>query len=217
MFRSTKTSICLAILCLIAAAALPGWKNISTAANSKAPQRDSVERNIVYGSNVNYLKKQEKLGMDIYYPKNMIAGKKYPLVMMLHGGSFLNGRKENLGTHCKILADSGFIAVTINYRLGWNAGSVYGGCEKVDVNSLIAATYRAVQDTHAAMRFLVANANQYHIDTKWLFIGGSSAGGFIALDMAYITQKFAGEKMANAVTTLGKLDTASNRLKTPSK
>jgi acetyl esterase/lipase len=210
--KSSKTSKAVIILCLIVVSALFGWTSVSKSPQIK-PQQDSVERNVVYGSNLNVQGNTQKLDMDIYYPKNRIAGKRYPLVMMLHGGSFLNGRKESLGTHCKILADSGFVAVTINYRLGWNAASVFSGCDKIDVNSLIAATYRSVQDTHAAMRFLVANANKYDIDTKWLFIGGSSAGGFIALDMAYLTQKFAAEKMADAVATLGKLDTAGNKFK----
>lgn len=207
MLKASKI-ISYTLICLMVTVAV-AWKSTKRVRINKT-QQDTSELNIIYGSNINAEGKQQKLGLDIYYPPNAAAGKKYPLVMMIHGGTFLSGRKENMTALCKQLADSGFVAVTINYRLGWNVYSALGGCEKVDVNSLTLASYRAVQDTHAAMRFLAANATKYRIDTKWPFIGGASAGGVIALDIAYLTQKFAAEKLAYAVTTLGKLDTASN-------
>jgi acetyl esterase/lipase len=176
----------------------------------KRSLQDSSQRNVVYGSNITFEGKQQSLKLDIFFPPDVEPGKNYPMVMLIHGGTFLNGSKGNLTAHCKQLADSGFVAVSIDYRLGWNVFSALGGCDKVDVNSLTQANYRAMQDTHAAMRFLVANADKYHIDTKWLFIGGGSAGAITALDVAYMTQKFANDKLAYAVSTLGNIDTASN-------
>jgi poly(3-hydroxybutyrate) depolymerase len=209
MLKIPKTAVC-TLFCLMIAGTL-AWKYKAPVPIAK-PQQDSIERNVVYGSNINAGGKQQKLDMDIYYPPNVATGKKYPLVLIIHGGSFLNGRKENMSPICQQLADSGFVAVTINYRLGWNATSALGGCNTIDINSLTQATYRATQDAHAAMRFLAANAAKYHIDTKWLFIGGGSAGGAIALNIVYHTQKFADEKLSAAVAGLGKLDTAGNTL-----
>jgi predicted peptidase len=208
MLKAIKTpGICI-VVCLLLAIGFSSWKTGATQITPE--QKDTSLRNIIYGNNINADGKKQDLKMDIFFPPNVVPGKTYPMVMLIHGGTFLNGNKGNLTVHCKQLADSGFVAVSIDYRLGWNVFSALGGCDKVDVNSLTQANYRAVQDTHAAMRFLVANADKYHIDTKWLFIGGGSAGAITALDLVYMTQKFANDKLAYAVSTLGNIDTASN-------
>ncbi|GAB3920713.1 alpha/beta hydrolase [Mucilaginibacter myungsuensis] len=172
---------------------------------------DSIIRNVIYGNNLNFEGNKQDLTMDIYLPPNMATGKTYPLVLMIHGGTFLTGSKENMVPICKQMADSGFVAVTINYRKGWNALSMMSGCNGVDVASLTKATYRAVQDAHAAMRYLADNAKQYHIDKNWMFIGGGSAGGVMALDVAYLNQQTADKQLADIAKTLGDLDKASNK------
>ena len=91
-----------------------------TVKNHRQNLQDTNLRNVVYGSNIMADgKTTQTLTMDIYYPPNMVDGKKYPMVLMIHGGTFLNGSKENMGPICKQMADSGFVAVTINYRKGW--------------------------------------------------------------------------------------------------
>ncbi len=50
------------------------------------------------------------------------------------------------------------------------------------------ARYRAIQDGHAAIRFVVNNENAVRIDTSWLFLGGQSAGSLLALGMVYADQ-----------------------------
>lgn len=182
-----------------------------TAKNHKQYLQDTNLRNVVYGSNIMADgKTTQTLTLDIYYPPNMLAGKKYPMVMMMHGGTFFSGSKENMAGICKQMADSGFVAVTINYRKGWNVASAIGGCQTIDVNSLTMANYRAFQDGHAALRFLTENAAKYHIDSNWLFVGGASAGGVMALNIAYFNQKAADDKFSQIVGSLGKLDKVSN-------
>lgn len=200
-----------ALACAFVLLSIVAFKAGHTSAKRNT-QQDTAALNVVYGSNINYLGKQQVLTMDIYYPSKRVEGKVYPMVMMIHGGSFLNGNKEAMTGHCKQLADSGFVAVTINYRKGWDANSIAKGCEGVDAQGIINANYRAAQDAHAAMRYLVANANKYHIDTKWLFIGGSSAGAITALDIVYLDQKYADGQLPASVAALGKVDTASNKL-----
>lgn len=176
-----------------------------------AKLQDTSALNIPYGKNINSAGKEQTLTMDIYYPKNAVEGKVYPMVMLMHGGGFLTGSKENMAGPCKQLADSGFVAVTINYRKGWNIESRLGGCEGVDLTSLMLANYRALQDAHAAMRFLRANAPKHKIDPEWMFIGGSSAGAVTALNVVYLNQQFADQKFAAAINSLGKLDRGSNK------
>ncbi|TZF86472.1 alpha/beta hydrolase (plasmid) [Pedobacter sp. BS3] len=165
---------------------------------------------VEYGKNVNYQGDNEKLLMDIYWPKT--GKKQYPLVVLIHGGSFVGGDKKGFRPSLAQLADSGFVAVSINYRLGWNRPKVTDGCN-ADLSDLPNAVYRAFQDGHAALRFLVHHAAQYHIDPDWIFVGGASAGGIIALNLTYMDQKHADTEFAPQIKKFGKLNNASNDLK----
>lgn len=168
--------------------------------------------NVIYGQNINYQGKNESLSMDIYFPTNMVAGKKYPLAITIHGGGYISGTKESAGLKCQILADSGFVAATIDYRVGWNASSQ--ACIG-DMTSLKEATYRANQDINAALRFLVSKATEYSIDTSWIFVSGGSAGACIALSCAYNTDAFEKRTHPDIVAKLGGLNNATNRLTNP--
>ncbi len=151
------------------------------------------------------------LTMDLYFPQRE-EGKKYPLVLLMHGGGFLSGSKEAMKAHCKLLADSGFIAVTINYRKGWeNGGNAYS-CNG-NIASLEMAIYRATQDARAAMRFLVEKQKEFAIDTAWLFAGGSSAGGVMAFNLAYLDEETAKATFSTAHKALGALDKSTNKYK----
>jgi poly(3-hydroxybutyrate) depolymerase len=172
----------------------------------------SNDLNVEYGSNTNVKNEKQSLKMDIYLPPNAVEGKKYPMIMIMHGGGFLTGKKEDMAGPCKQLADSGFVTVSIEYRMGWNFLSKLAGCNYVDIKSLMLANYRAMQDAHAAMRFLKKNAGKYQIDTDWLFIGGSSAGAVTALNVAYVTDKYAKSNFTEAYNTLGELGKATNKI-----
>jgi hypothetical protein len=66
------------------------------------------------------------------------------------------------------------------------------GSHPVDSNDAGAAVMRAVHDARAAVRYFRKNArdggNTYKIDTNNIYFGGASAGGFIALHLAYMDQ-----------------------------
>jgi len=147
--------------------------------------------------------------MDIYFPANASTANKYPLVMMIHGGAFTSGDKSDFSNHCQLLADSGFVAVSINYRLGWRAG--VSSCDG-DTASKRLAVYRAMQDANAALRFLVSKAGSYAIDTSWVFIGGGSAGSGTALTTSYIPDAVAQLLAPTERTQLGPLNTSGNNL-----
>ncbi|HMW67358.1 MAG TPA: alpha/beta hydrolase [Chitinophagaceae bacterium] len=156
------------------------------------------------GNNVNLL-------LDIYFPPAATTAKKYPLFVMIHGGGYVGGDKNGNADECRVMADSGFIAVSINYRLGWRKGA--GNCNG-DTADLNKAMYRGLQDAHAALRFLVSKKNEYAIDENWIFIGGSSAGGNIALNTAYINPMVAMQAFPGLNTLLGAINTSGNSLTT---
>jgi acetyl esterase/lipase len=177
--------------------------------STKKVQLLSNLTNIQYGSNKDTSGNMVSLALDLYFPAGASTGNKYPLVMMIHGGSYLNGDKADLTSDCEILADSGFVVASINYRLGWRAGT--GQCDG-DESSELEAGYRALQDANAAMRFLMAKASQYSIDPAWVFIGGNSAGSSLALNTVYIPDNIAMTFLPADYNLLGPLNNADNTL-----
>ena len=107
----------------------------------------------------------------------------------------------------------GYVVASIDYRLGMNI---------FDQDLATRAVYRGVQDSRSAIRFFradAANANTYRIDPNKVFIGGHSAGAFIALHNMYLDKE--GERpistgiwmqSGNNVPDQGCLDCVSNNL-----
>ena len=96
------------------------------------------------------------LHLDIFRPQNDTL-EKHPLVMLVHGGAFYFGSKDDksITRWCQHLASLGYVTASIDYRIGFLPS----------MGSIGRAGYRAVQDAHAAMRFLVSHQEEYGIDT----------------------------------------------------
>jgi hypothetical protein len=120
------------------------------------------------------------LTMDVYVPSDDALLTR-PCVMLAYGGAYIFGSKEDedIRSTCDSLARKGYVAVSINYRMGLSV---------LDENSSIRAIYRAAQDFSAAVRYMKAHAGEYQIDPEYIFAGGVSAGGFSALHMAYMEE-----------------------------
>lgn len=120
-----------------------------------------------------------ELTLDLYQP-SLPTGPK-PLILFLHGGAFYVGDKQEPAYRdfCKHFASMGYVTASMNYRMGFHVGK--GEIER--------AGYVALQDAHAAMRFLVSHAAEYGIDPARLFVAGSSAGSITALNLAFMTEK----------------------------
>ncbi len=87
-----------------------------------------VVRDVEFGMDYDTAGQAEHLLLDIYFPASDSLEQKFPLVLMMHGGSYLNGDKGWISKSCEILADSGFVAVSMNYRRGWRTN---GGCDRI--------------------------------------------------------------------------------------
>ena len=119
------------------------------------------------------------LDMDVYLPVSNESVRR-PLLMLIHGGAFFNGDKQGAGYKewGRYFASRGYVVASINYRIGFQP---YGS-KHVD-----RAGYRALQDARAAMCYLLRHPELYPIDPNYLFVGGSSAGGITALNLAFMT------------------------------
>lgn len=140
---------------------------------------------------VEVLRKKD-LKMDIFLPPASDTLKQRPLIILAHGGGFVDialMRKTLLvGTRhnqdIQALADSlahrGFVTASISYRLGFNP---------LSKKSYQRAVWRGAQDMSAAIRFFRENAITFRIDPEAVFVGGSSAGAICALHSCFMESK----------------------------
>ncbi len=113
-----------------------------------------------------------------------------PLIIWAHGGGFLFGDKTSIDILplSQDFARMGYVTASIDYRLGMN--NLFTGPDSVDATESV---IRAVHDARAAIRFFkknyTENGNTYGIDTSNIFFGGVSAGGVMAVHLAYLNKE----------------------------
>jgi len=138
---------------------------------------------VPYGEAIEYTGDDTILLMDVYLPKGDNFARR-PLIVMAFPGSFTSGVRQSpdLIELCTYFSERGYVCASIDYRLGIPANT--DSCQFL-------ALWRGVQDMMASVRYFYKDAqtaNQFRIDTNQIFIGGSSAGAFIALNYAYFKQ-----------------------------
>ena len=121
--------------------------------------------------------------MDIYQPLGDTALLR-PLVILAHGGSFMHGDRhsDRLPAMCRELAQRGYVAVSIDYRLTNLAAMAARP-------SAYRAIIRSVADGRASVAWFlreIDNDNTYRIDKNKIFFGGSSAGAILAEQLGFI-------------------------------
>ena len=157
-----------------------------------------------YKSHVIKGKKSLPLQMDIYQPKNDVSVNR-PVFVMVHGGAFLFGDKQNLlltelADH---LVKKGYVVISPNYRLG----STLLGLDAIE-----RTIYSGVQDIRAVLRYIVHHKDELRIDPKSIYLGGSSAGGIISLTTAFMDSSEIFKSVGKTLlrSDLGSLDTSGN-------
>lgn len=104
---------------------------------------------------------ERALKADVYFPKN--KSKKYPGVVLIHGGGWRSGDKYQTASMAIALANAGYVAVCVEYRL-----------------SLEAKYPAAVYDIKAAIRWARGQSKNLNLDAKKIATLGMSAGGQLA-------------------------------------
>ncbi len=111
----------------------------------------------------------ETVKADLYRPDD---DQIYPLVIMIHGGAWSAGDKWNLVDHAREMAQAGFVALSINYRLA----------PKHQMPDQIA-------DCRAALVWAAQQAELWKADTNRLCLWGYSAGAQLSAWMATAPQE----------------------------
>ena len=125
----------------------------------------SVTQNILYGNDKN------NNVFDFCYPKN--TDKKLPTIIVLHGGGYVGGKKENTFQYAKQLASRGFCVLNLEYCR----------CDGLDKKHFI----DQVTDFYDFFDYIKHNKEICEkIDFDNLFLSGDSAGGHLAQIVASI-------------------------------
>lgn len=120
--------------------------------------------------------------LDLYLPTPLPAGTLAPAVVWIHGGGWTGGTKNETRAQeiCGTLAAAGYVAVSIDYRLGDGAWPTN------------------LHDCKNAVRFLRAHAAKYQIDPARIAVAGGSAGGHLGLMTGFTADQADFEPAANA-------------------
>jgi acetyl esterase/lipase len=119
---------------------------------------------VVYGKAGDF-----ELKMDIFVPDT--GKEKNPAVLMIHGGGWTGGDKVQQAHFRQWSIDyakMGVVAFNINYRLAKDAPAP-----------------AAVEDALRAFRYILDNAEKYHVNPAKVFVTGGSAGSHLALMVAF--------------------------------
>lgn len=136
---------------------------------------------VTYGSNTTAFGLNQDLEMDIYEPVGDVHEQR-PVILFAFGGSFIFGDKSTMAYYCEQFAKKGYVAATIDYRVGF----VGFGEEAVT-----GAVMRAVSDMKGAVRYFrqdAATDNLYKINPDFILVGGYSAGAITATHVAYLDE-----------------------------
>lgn len=158
-WRDLFTWSCVCAVALASGAAASG----AVAAEPAAPPVH-IEPDIVYASPGG-----EQLLLDLYLPT---GSGPFPCVLVVHGGAWRIGGKLQLSHYARGLAERGFVAAAISYRL--------------------APRHRfpaQLDDCRCALTWIGANAERYSIDVDRLGAIGYSAGGHLVELLAVESQK----------------------------
>ncbi len=144
-----------------------------------------ITKDIWYGRSKNSDGSWKDLYLDFYQPYNDSLIDR-PLLLFMHGGSFLNGDKNMQEAYypCYEMARRGYTAASLSYRIEANPLNL------ISPEKMIKAVMRAVQDAKAGIRYFYRiakdSSNVYGIDTNQIFMGGCSAGALAAMHAVYM-------------------------------
>jgi acetyl esterase/lipase len=153
-------------LCLLAASTAVG----QTAPKPALPVLPSAPEGVTILRDVAYLAPDRAEKLDLYLPADAPKGKRLPAVVFIHGGGWIGGDKAEGRSFnvCTTLAKQGYVCVSVNYILE------RGKCWPTNL-----------YDCKNAVRWLRVNADKYGVDSDHIGVIGGSAGGHLALMVAY--------------------------------
>ena len=131
------------------------------------PDGDGVPEHIGPDTTVVYaVHDGQALPADIYYPRGNPA---HGMVLFFHSGGWIGNNRLTTGPYARLLRDSGFVFVSIDYRLIDNNPDFPGG------------TFPAnFQDCRSALKWCQDHALDFQVPPNHVAVMGTSAGSHLA-------------------------------------
>ena len=113
--------------------------------------------------------------MDVFVPANLDKTRENGVIMMIHGGSWVSGNKEDMHNVCAVYTNAGYITVAINYTYMGKKFEDGEACTFLTMNDEINAAFAKVKEM----------SDQYGWNITKAATTGYSAGCHLALFYAY--------------------------------
>lgn len=154
------------------------------------PLKAADHLNISYGANA-----RNKL--DIYLPE--ARDKNTPVIILIHGGSWLEGDKSFFTDLAKYWRAKGYAAATMNYRLTNTAENNIHPAQVIDIGK--------------AIDFIGTKVDDWQVSADKLALQGASAGAHLSL--LYTYKYNTGNKVKAVISMAGPTDFKSIQLASP--
>jgi len=116
--------------------------------------------NVVYEQVSTFGYENVAMKMDVLKPQKDGS---MPAIVFITGGGFIHANKDSYIQQRMALAEAGYVVASIDYRVAPTA------------------TFpQPLEDVKAAIRYLKAHANQFHINPNKIGVFGESAGGYLS-------------------------------------
>jgi len=117
-----------------------------------------------------YGNEDAKETLDVYIPNSAIRSHTtLPLIIWTHGGAWLSGDKKDSAPYYALLANQGFVVVSLDYTLA--------------PEKMYPAQLHQLNDAYA---YIGANATRLYVNTNKIVLAGDSAGAQLSSQMAAI-------------------------------
>ena len=144
------------------------------------PESIVVQKDIVYKQ-----VDSTSLQLDIYKMRDL--NKAAPVLIFIHGGSWAKGKRSDYLPYLLDYAEKGYVTAPVSYRL-----------------SGVAHYPAAVEDVKSAVQWIQAHSEAYMINPEKIALIGGSAGGHLAMMVAYDDNN--GSKVQAVVNLYGPTD-----------
>lgn len=149
------------------------WTAIAFGAERAPKLEYATEKDISYYADARDEYQKEHCKLDVYYPKET---KGYATVVWFHGGGLTAGARYIPG----LLKQRGLAVVGVSYRLAPKA-----------------QTPSFIEDTAAAVAWVLKNIERYGGDPQKVFVAGHSAGAYLATMIAMDPKWLAAEGLSH--------------------
>lgn len=112
-----------------------------------------------------------QLTMEILYPPNLDTTKTYPSMVFFFGGGWRSGSINHFRSQAEYFAKRGMVCMLVDYRVKNRQGTGIEEC---------------IMDAKSSVRYIRKHAEELFVNPDQLIAAGGSAGGHLAVSMAFI-------------------------------